>query len=107
MFIFDASAIATARRFAGGATLSTVYSWTPSGSAWTEDTLYFVQSSTDGGKPYAALSRHGGQLYGATSSGGRTSGGTAYELMPSSGSWTFDLPYSFTGTAYLPGPLAA
>ncbi len=44
-----------------------------------------------------------GNLYGATSSGGTGSGGTAYELMPSSGSWTFDLLYSFTGTAYLPG----
>ena len=103
--IFDASGNLYGTTFAGGAhTYGTVYKLTPSGSAWTEDTLYSFQSSTDGGKPYGGVVFDtAGKLYGATSSGGTNSGGTAYELMPSSGSWTFDLLYSFTGTAYLPG----
>jgi uncharacterized repeat protein (TIGR03803 family) len=103
--IFDTSGNLYGTTFAGGAHgYGTVYQLTPNGSNWTENTLYAFQSATNGGKPFGGVVFDtAGNLYGATSSGGSGSGGTAYELMPSNGSWTFDLLYSFTGSAYLPG----
>lgn len=103
--IFDAAGNLYGTTFAGGAHgYGTVFQLTPNGSNWTENTLYAFQSANNGGKPFGGVVFDtAGNLYGATSSGGTNSGGTAYELMPSSGSWTFDLLYSFTGTAFLPG----
>ncbi len=103
--IFDTAGNLYGTTFAGGANgYGTVYQLTPNGSNWTENTLYAFQSAANGGKPFGGVVFDtAGNLYGATSSGGTGSGGTAYELMPSSGSWSFDLLYSFTGTAYLPG----
>ncbi len=101
--IFDTSGNLYGTTFAGGAHgYGTVYQLTPTGSNWTENTLYAFQSATNGGKPFGGVVFDtAGNLYGATSSGGSGSGGTAYEL--TSGTWTFDLLYSFTGSAYLPG----
>jgi uncharacterized repeat protein (TIGR03803 family) len=103
--IFDALGNLYGTTFAGGPHgFGTVFELMPSGSGWTENTLYAFQSSTDGGKPFGGVVfDNAGNLYGATSSGGTGSGGTAYELMPSDGSWIFSLLYSFTGSAYLPG----
>jgi uncharacterized repeat protein (TIGR03803 family) len=103
--IFNAAGNLYGTTFAGGAHgYGTVFQLTPSGSGWAENTLYAFQSSTDGGKPFGGVVfDNAGNLYGATSSGGAGSGGTAYELMPSNGSWIFGLLYSFTGSANLPG----
>jgi uncharacterized repeat protein (TIGR03803 family) len=104
--VFDEGGNLYGTTFAGGALgYGTVFQLTPSGSGWVEITLHAFQSSTDGGQPFGGvLLDNIGNLYAATSSGGPGSGGTVYQLMPSDGSWTFDLLYSFIGSAYLPGP---
>jgi len=104
--IFDEAGNLYGTAYAGGAHgYGTVFQLTPSGSGWTENTLGAFQSASDGGKPFGGVVfDNAGNLYGATSSGGTGSGGTAYELMPSNGSWTFSVVYGFTGSAYLPGP---
>jgi len=75
-----------------------VFQLTPSGAGWLENTLYSFQEESDGAFPYAGLTfDQSGNLYGAVSDGGASGGGTAFELMPSGGSWTEALLYSFTG----------
>jgi uncharacterized repeat protein (TIGR03803 family) len=86
-----------------------IYELTPAGSGWTETVLYSFTGGADGANPYAGLTFDpAGNLYGATSVGGASNGGTAFELTPSSGSWTFNLLYSFTGPLgeFQPGPIA-
>ncbi len=104
--VFDKSGNLYGTTYAAGAHgYGSVYELTPSGSDWTENTLYGFQSASDGGKPFGGLVFDDtGTLYGATSSGGPGSGGTAYDLTPSNGSWTFDVLYGFTSSAYQPGP---
>ena len=103
--IFDKAGNLYGTTFAGGDNgYGTVFQLKASGSGWTENTLYAFQNSTDGGRPFGGVVFDtAGNLYGATSSGGSGSGGTAYELMPSNGNWTFGAVYSFVGSAYLPG----
>ena len=103
--IFDKAGNLYGTTFAGGDNgYGTVFQLTASGSGWTENTLYAFQNLTDGGRPFGGVVFDtAGNLYGATSSGGSGSGGTAYELMPSNGNWTFGAVYSFVGSAYLPG----
>jgi uncharacterized repeat protein (TIGR03803 family) len=82
----------------------TVYQLTPSGSGWTEHTLYTFHDSTDGAEPSAGLVADGdGNLYGATCCGDEN-GGTLFYLSPSGGSWSFYLVYDLVGTG--PGPSA-
>jgi len=91
--------------FGGGAGHGTVFQLTPSGSGWSENTLYTFQDTNDGGTPFGGLVfDSAGNLYGTTSTGGSGGGGTVYELASSGGGWTFDVIGSFAGTAYLPGP---
>ena len=82
--------------FGGG----TVYELSPSGSGWTERILHnFQLSQTDGNTPYAGLIfDRSGNLYGATQYGGSGGGGTAFELSPSGGSWTYTVIYGFVGS---------
>ncbi len=69
-----------------------VYQVAPSGSGWTESTLYSFQGTTDGAVPIGGLifdqSRH---LYGTTSAG------TVFELLPSGGNWMFALVHRLNG----------
>ena len=92
----------------GSGNNGTVFRMTPSGGGWTENTLYPFQGGNDGGVPLAGLiSDQSGNLYGATLCYGSGGGGTAFQLTPSGGSWTFSLLHSFTwnGTCgNLPGP---
>jgi uncharacterized repeat protein (TIGR03803 family) len=94
--------------YGGAYGFGTIYQLTPSGSGWTESILYSFANGGDGANPYAGLVLdQAGNLYGATSTGGTGLGGTAFELEPSSGSWTFNLLYSFSGASgqLSPGPL--
>ena len=87
-----------------------IYELSPSGSGWTERILYSFTGGTDGANPYAGLIfDQAGNLYGATAAGGSRTGGTAFELSPSNGGWTFNLLYSFTGAGgqFAPGPIAS
>jgi uncharacterized repeat protein (TIGR03803 family) len=91
--------------FGGG----TVYELSPSGSGWTKRTLHSFQQQQDGGDPYAGVILDpAGNLYGATQYGGSGGGGTAFELSPSGGGWTYTVLYSFIGSGggHAKGPVA-
>jgi uncharacterized repeat protein (TIGR03803 family) len=89
----------------GGANgFGTVYKLSPSGSGWTETVLYNFQNQQDGSYPFSGLLFDGaGNLYGATTGGGTSAGGTVYELSPNGSSWTFQTIAAFTRE---PGELA-
>jgi uncharacterized repeat protein (TIGR03803 family) len=76
----------------------TVYELSPSGSGWTESTLYTFTDGADGGNPIGsvAVDSHG-NLYGTTNIGGPGDAGTVWELTPSNGSWSFTRLHSFSG----------
>ena len=82
----------------------TVFELTPSGSGWTETTLYTFEMNTNiGNFPRSGLVFDAsGNLYGTTPEGG-THDGTVYELSPSNGSWTATALQQFMGNG---GPLA-
>jgi len=71
---------------------------------WIETALYDFNGTTAGATPYGArpiFDSHG-NLYGTTFSGGggncSAGCGLVYELMPSNGSWTEKVLYTFTGS---------
>lgn len=103
--VFDSAGNLYGTTNSGGANgYGTVYKLSPSGSGWTESTLYSFDLTNSGGSPYGGvILDSAGNLYGGTSSGGTGSGGTIFQLSPSGGGWTFALLYSLTGTAYQPG----
>jgi uncharacterized repeat protein (TIGR03803 family) len=70
---------------------------------WTQTVLYsFGANNTDGSMPLAGLIQDAaGNLYGTTSAGGTTAGGTVFMLAPpsqSGGNWTETVLYSFDST---------
>jgi uncharacterized repeat protein (TIGR03803 family) len=82
----------------GGASgLGTVFELMRSGGTWTEHVLYsFTTVFPDGTVPGAGvIFDSAGNLYGTTSQGGSSNGGTVFELMPSNGGWTEAILYSF------------
>ena len=107
--IFDPAGNLYGTAFQGGAHgYGAVFQLTPSGSGWTEKTLYAFQNLSDGGQPFGGVVLdNAGNLYAATSSGGSGNGGTVYQLIPSGSNWIFSLLYSFATGGYLPGPYAS
>jgi uncharacterized repeat protein (TIGR03803 family) len=84
----------------------TVFQLTPSGSGWTENTLYSFQGGNDGAHPYpGVIFDQSGNLYGGAAAGGQFDGGTVFKLTPSGGGWTFSLVYSLTGDGGDCGPV--
>lgn len=84
--------------FIGMSSPGTVYQLTPSGQNWIGTDIYDFTGGSDGGYPQAGvIFDAAGNLYGATGSGGSGGGGTAFELSPSNGGWTYQLLYSFSG----------
>jgi uncharacterized repeat protein (TIGR03803 family) len=80
-----------------------------SGSGWTEKTLHAFQDQQEGaGSTAGLIFDQSGNLYGATCCGGTANGGTAFELMPAGGSWTFTVLYAFPAAGGgAPGPAAS
>jgi uncharacterized repeat protein (TIGR03803 family) len=68
------------------------------GSGWAENLLYSFTRGSDGATPESGVTfDSSGSLYSSTLSGGSDeTGGTVFEL--SSGSWAFQLLYTFTET---------
>lgn len=76
-----------------------VYELSPSQNGWLETILHTFGGGSDGGLVYAGLVMdQAGNLYGATYVGGVNNGGLVYELSPSSGGWTYQVLYSFSGS---------
>jgi uncharacterized repeat protein (TIGR03803 family) len=108
--IVDAAGNLYGTTYAGGKTgCGTVYELVRSGASWTHRVLYgFGSVTNDGCEPQAGLVfDHAGNLYGTTTSGGRSQCGsqyggcgTVFRLAPSSqGSWSEEILYSFGGYA--------
>lgn len=96
----------------GGAfNCGTIYALAPpavTGGAWTETLLYTFTGGADGGMPLASpVIGKGGILYGTTTSGGSSVGGTLFSLTPpvsAGGSWTYAVLHDFP-FPYNAGPL--
>jgi len=85
----------------------TVYELSPTGSGWTQSTLYNFTGGLDGGNPIGGVAIDAaGNLYGTTEDGGNAPGlgGTVWELTPSNGSWTFSVLQSLP--TFYEGPFA-
>jgi uncharacterized repeat protein (TIGR03803 family) len=81
----------------------TVFELVNSSGSYSEKVLYSFtgsQSGGDGANPYAGLVMDSsGNLYGTTASGGLSGGGTVFELVNSSGTYTEKVLHSFTNAA--------
>lgn len=78
----------------------TVFQLTRSGDGWAQNTLHQFSGGSDGGEPWAGLTRdQHGNFFGAT-----TCGGTVFELTPSGGNWTYTEIYNFNGDGCGAGP---
>jgi uncharacterized repeat protein (TIGR03803 family) len=91
-------------------TCGVIFELTRSGSGWTETILHNFSRATDGGEAGGGLiSDAAGNLFGVTVEGGPNNGGTVYELVKTSGGYTFQVLYSntqITGSIGLEGQLA-
>ncbi len=97
--VFDSAGNLYGTTIAGGEYYyGMVYELSPSGSGWTESTLYSFTDGDDGSNPIGsvALDSHT-NLYGTTNIGGPGDAGTVWKLTPSNGSWTFTRLHSFSG----------
>jgi hypothetical protein len=81
----------------------TVFELTPSGTGWVEKVLYSFHYP-DASGPVGVILDQSGNLYGATLFGGNAGLGTVFELMRSSGGWTYSQLYSFTVGGACGGP---
>jgi uncharacterized repeat protein (TIGR03803 family) len=83
----------------------TIFQLTHNASGWAETILHSFTLNPDGANPSGGLvSDAAGNLYGGTQDGGASLGGAEYQLMPSSGGYTFQVLYSFGSSADFRGP---
>jgi uncharacterized repeat protein (TIGR03803 family) len=84
----------------GAAGRGTVYELTPSGSGWTESTLYSFQPEAGKNPQGSLILDESGNLYGTTAKGFemQDDGGSVYELTNSNNKWTRSNQYAFTGS---------
>jgi uncharacterized repeat protein (TIGR03803 family) len=86
-------------QFGGSNSFGAVYELSPNSSGWMVTVLYSFAGGSDGQGPTGSLTFDStGNLYGTTPSGGGT-GGTVFELSPSSSGWTKNTIYTFTTNA--------
>lgn len=87
--IFDAAGNLYGTTKLGGANYSgNVFELSPSGSGWSETTLFNFPGSTGG--PVSGLAWDAqGNLYGTTQGGGLYNDGTVFQLTPSAGTWNY------------------
>jgi uncharacterized repeat protein (TIGR03803 family) len=96
--IFDKAGNLYGTTMIGGSNMDgAVFELKHSKSGWTESVLYSFTGGDDGTNPIGPLVfDKAGNLYG-TADGGGSGYGTVFELKPSSGSWTFNVIYTFQG----------
>jgi uncharacterized repeat protein (TIGR03803 family) len=87
--------------YGGNSYCGVVYQLVNNSGTWSENELYSFTCGTDGGYPYTngLAIDSSGNLYGTSYQFGAYGKGTVFELVNSSGTYTFDLLYSFTGEA--------
>ncbi|MFL5238261.1 MAG: choice-of-anchor tandem repeat GloVer-containing protein [Rhizomicrobium sp.] len=86
-----------------GATARNVYSLAPAGRGWNETVLHnFNSNGTEGFYSFGMLlkDKSTGNLYGTTYYDGQYGCGTAFQLAPTNGNWTFSTIYSFQTACY-------
>jgi uncharacterized repeat protein (TIGR03803 family) len=77
-----------------------VFELSPGAGGWTEATLYEFTGGSDGSNPQGGVVvDNAGNLYGTASSGGTAGSGTAFELSPGSGVWSFSVIHEFGAKA--------
>jgi len=82
----------------------TVFQLTPGNPQWTETVLHSF-CGAEGFYPYAGvIFDKAGNLYGTTTSGGTSGGGTVFRLSPSRSGWILNTLYNFTVGADGGGP---
>jgi uncharacterized repeat protein (TIGR03803 family) len=98
--IMDSSGNLYGTTISGGTGGGIVFELINSSGTYTEQILHsFSQSKSDGVSPYGGLIMDSsGNLYGTTFSGGTGGVGIVFELVNSSGTYTEQVLYSFTGT---------
>ena len=75
-----------------------LFELSPAGSGWTETVLHSFGNEPDGFGPLAGvIIDQQGNIFGTTNQGGASYCGTAFELSPSAGGWTYVQLTSFTG----------
>jgi uncharacterized repeat protein (TIGR03803 family) len=98
--IFDSSGNLYGVAGEGGASnAGSVFKLTPSGSSFTEKTLYSFKGGTDGGTPVGSVVMDtSGNLYGTTKLGGANGVGVAYKLTKSGSTFTESVIHAFGGS---------
>jgi uncharacterized repeat protein (TIGR03803 family) len=97
--IMDGSGNLYGTTYRGGAnSFGTVFELVNSSGTYSEQVLYsFTNSGGDGAYPYQGLvADSSGNLYGTTQSGGAGNGGTVFELVNSSGTYSEKVLYGFS-----------
>ena len=75
----------------------TLFELSPAGSGWTETVLHSFGNGPDGFGPAGVILDQQGNIFGTTAQAGTNYGGTAFELSPSAGGWTYLVLTNFTG----------
>ncbi len=75
----------------------TLFELSPAGSGWTETVLHSFGNPPDGFGPAGVILDQQGNIFGTTAQAGTNYGGTAFELSPSAGGWTYLVLTNFTG----------
>lgn len=104
--MFDHSGNLFGATYTGGyAGCGTIFELSPSGSNWTEKTLYTFKGGDDSGNPLSLVIDQTGNLYGVTIGAGCLAGscpegagpGGVFMLSPSSDGWMYSRLYNFKG----------
>jgi uncharacterized repeat protein (TIGR03803 family) len=84
--------------YEGGTGSGSIFQLVPSSSGWTKNVLYIFSSPANGLNPFGGLVLDStGNVYGTTTFGGTSNGGTVFELSPAGDSWTLTTLHSFPG----------
>ena len=104
--MFDQGGSLYGATYTGGfSNCGTIYELTPSGGAWTRQTLYAFHGTTDSGNPLGLVMDSAGILYGNTIGAGCYRGvcyqgvgaSTVFQLTPSNGSWNYTVLNNYSG----------